>query len=131
MVSAHELNTACALQALERELHAARAALDARSSEIKELRQQYFDIKSEKMTSFRAVSGLEQQVNKLQKQLQESRAQVAAKDALLRQYKEDSSAGARDKRRSEAESRAQNARMNRALDEVQRFRKQLEDVKVH
>lgn len=104
--------------------------MEARSLEIKQLRQSYFDMKSEKMVSSRNINGLEQQVTKLQRQLEDARAQVAAQDAILRQNREDSSTGARDKRRSEAESRAQNARLNRALDEVQRFRKQLEDVKV-
>lgn len=104
--------------------------MEARNMEIKELRKSYFDMKSERMVSSRNVNGLEQQVTKLQKQLEDARAQVAAQDAMLRQNREDSSAGARDKRRSEADSRAQNGRLNRALDEVQRFRKQLEDVKV-
>lgn len=77
------------------------------------------------------MSGLEQQITKLQRQLEECRGQMAAKDTMLRQYKDENSVGAREKLRAEAQSKAQNARLNRALDEVQRFRKQVEDMKVY
>lgn len=115
---------------MERELQAARTALESRDTEIKELRVEFFDAKSERMVSSRTVHGLEQQVRKLQKQYEDARAQAAAKDAMLRQCKEDSSHEAKAKRKSEAEQQCQSVRLNRALDQVQRFRKQLEDVKV-
>eukprot|EP00892_Ulva_mutabilis_P003837 jgi/Ulvmu1/1825/UM119_0043.1 len=117
------------IRALERELQAVRSALENRTLEIKELRQESFDARSERMVASRTVSGLEQQLQKLHKQLEVSNGQVAAKEMLLRQYKDDNSTAAAEKRRAESESKAQNARLNRALDEVQRFRKDLEDIK--
>lgn len=55
---------------------------------------------------------------------------VAAKDAALRQHAESSSTAERDKKKTEAELQSQNNRLNRALEEVVKFRKLLEESKV-
>lgn len=55
---------------------------------------------------------------------------LAAKDAALRQQAGIHSCAERDKKKTESELQSQNTRLNRALDEVVKFRKLLEESKV-
>jgi hypothetical protein len=58
------------------------------------------------------------------------KGELAAKDAALRQQAEINMTAERDKKKTEAELQSQNTRLNRALEEVMRFRKLLEESKV-
>jgi hypothetical protein len=55
---------------------------------------------------------------------------LAAKEAAMRQQAEINMTAERDKKKTEAELQSQNTRLNRALEEVMRFRKLLEESKV-
>jgi hypothetical protein len=70
--------------------------------------------------------------NKFEERLQvdELKGQVAARDTALRQVSEAASAKERGSRAAESELHARSARLNRALEEVQRYRKLLEEAKV-
>lgn len=63
-------------------------------------------------------------------QVDDLKGDVAAKDAALRQQVETNSTSERDKKKTETELQSQNTRLNRALEEVVKFRKLLEESKV-
>ena len=63
-------------------------------------------------------------------QVDELKGQLAARDTALRQASEVASSAGRGSKATESELAARSARLNRALEEVQRYRKLLEDAKV-
>ena len=119
-----------ALQALEKDLAAARQAIEVRNADIKEARDELRKLKSTQHSSSRAARGLESQIARLQKQVDDLRGQLAAKDVALQQAEEAANSGQRGHRTAENELSARSARLNRALEEVQRYRRLLEDAKV-
>ena len=57
------------MQALERELKTAKTALESRGTELKELRKEHFELKSDRTVTTRTVKASEQQVMRLRKQV--------------------------------------------------------------
>lgn len=57
------------MQALERELKTAKTALESRGTELKELRKEHFELKSDRTVTTRTVKASEQHVMRLRKQV--------------------------------------------------------------
>lgn len=70
------------------------------------------------------------QVVRLQKQVQEQAAALSARDTALREVSNEANLKQRSQAAAEGDLKARNARLNRALEEVQRYRKLLEEAKV-
>lgn len=63
------INMRSLLQALERELKTAKNALEARGNELKELRKEHYELKSDRSVTTRSVKASEQQLMRLRKQV--------------------------------------------------------------
>lgn len=57
------------VQALDRELNTAKSALESRGDELKELRKEHFELKSDRTVTSRSVKASEQQLMRLRKQV--------------------------------------------------------------
>lgn len=57
------------MQALERELKTAKTALESRGTELKELRKEHYELKSDRTVTTRTAKASEQQVMRLRKQV--------------------------------------------------------------
>lgn len=97
---------------------------------MKDARSEVKDLKNERAAGSKVNKALENQVTKLLKQVDELKGLMAARDTALRQASEQVSAKEREQRAAEGDLSTRNARLNRALEEVQRYRKLLEDAKV-
>jgi hypothetical protein len=118
------------LQALEKELEAARSAAEVQAGDLKDARNEVKVSKNERAAGSKVNKSLENQVTKLLKQVDELKGLIAARDTALRQVSEQVSAKEREHRAAEGDLSARNVRLNRALEEVQRYRRLLEDAKV-
>ena len=98
------------MQALEKEIESLRNAAEIKGTDAREARAELRELKSERASASKSNKGLENQVTR---QVSE---QLAAKE--------------KGQRAVEGDLNTRNARLNRALEEVQRYRKLLEDAKV-
>lgn len=118
------------LQALERDLEAARAQIKVKSTEAREAQEELRAFRSERTSASKANRALEGQIARLQKQVDGLKGQVAARDVALKQAGEAAGERERGQREAEGHLQSRSARLNRALEEVQRYRKLLEEAKV-
>lgn len=107
-----------------------RIAVDAKNDDVREARAELRDLKSERCSASKSNKALENQVTRLLKQVDHLKGQLAAKDTALRQVSNQLSSQEKGQRAAEGDLNARSARLNRALEEVQRYRKLLEEFKV-
>jgi chromosome segregation ATPase len=117
------------VQVLERDLAAVRSELSSRTTELKEVNDAYHELKAERCTTSKSSRVFESQVLRLQKQVDELKGDIAAKDTAIKQHRDDARNQERNHRTMETELKARNGRLNRALEEVQRYRTLLEEAK--
>ena len=101
-----------------------------KASEAREAQDELRAFRSERTTASKANRSLEAQVARLQKQVDGLKGQVAARDVALKQAGDAAAERERGQRDAEGHLQSRNARLNRALEEVQRYRKLLEEAKV-
>jgi hypothetical protein len=118
------------VQVLERDLTVARKDLSNRNGELLEVRTAFQELKTDRCSTGKTSKVLENQVMRLQKQVDELKGKLAAKDTALKQLNDDAGNRERDQRAMDTDLKARNGRLNRALEEVQRYRSLLEEAKV-
>jgi chromosome segregation ATPase len=118
------------MQALEKDLNAAQAQVRLKTLEFREVSEELRSLKADRSSSSKANKALENKGSRLQKQVDSLKGQLAARDTALRQAMERAAENEKGQRTAEDNLQSHGARLNHALEEVQRYRKLLEEAKV-
>eukprot|EP00879_Flechtneria_rotunda_P032188 GHRR01035355.1.p1 GENE.GHRR01035355.1~~GHRR01035355.1.p1 ORF type:complete len:171 (+),score=65.00 GHRR01035355.1:1120-1632(+) len=118
------------IKSLEEQLTTAMSLNQEKDAEVMELQKQLKHESQQAVASSKTHKALEAQVERHKRVAETAHEAVAAKEQQLKELSKETAKADKDRRQAGQENRARNIRLQRALEEVDKYKQLLQDVKL-
>ncbi|KAL0026043.1 hypothetical protein WJX79_004749 [Trebouxia sp. C0005] len=115
------------IKSLTSELQAAQTALKDKSGLLSQAEKQLSDVHKEKAAWLKLQKAQQAQIERLQRAADDAKQQLDSKENIVKELSRDGSKLDKERRQSEIDAKARDARLQRALEEVERFKALLQE----
>ncbi|KAL3142432.1 hypothetical protein ABBQ38_002763 [Trebouxia sp. C0009 RCD-2024] len=118
------------IKSLTAEVAAAQTALKDRSGLLTQAEKQLSEMHKEKAAWLKTQKAQQTQIDRLQKAADDAKHQLDSKENIVKELGRDGSKLDKERRQSEIDAKARDVRLQRALEEVERFKALLQEQRV-
>ncbi|DBA81601.1 TPA: hypothetical protein ACH3X1_007366 [Trebouxia sp. C0004] len=115
------------IKSLSSEVGAAQTALKDKSDLLSQAEKQLSDMHKEKASWLKLQKAQQAQIERLQKAADDAKQQLDSKENIVKELSRDGSKLDKERRQSEVDAKARDVRLQRALEEVERFKALLQE----